>query len=39
MFVYVLFNKTVICSDITVQSDRMTSAIRIIRLENKVVMA
>jgi len=27
MFVYVLFNNTVICSDDTVQSDRIISAI------------
>jgi len=30
MFVYVLFNNTVICSDDTVQSDRIISAIWII---------
>ena len=36
---YDLFNNTVVCSDGTVKSDRMTSAILIIRLENKVVMA
>ena len=39
MIVYDLFNNTVICSDDTVQSDRMTSAIWIIRLESKLVMA
>ena len=37
--VYDLFNNTVVCSDDRVKSDRMTSAILIIRLENKVVMA
>jgi len=36
MIVYDLFNNTVICADDTVQSDRMTSAIR---LESKLVMA
>jgi len=39
MLVYVLFNITVIRSDDTVQRDRMTSSIGIIRLENEVVMA
>ena len=39
MFVYDLFNHTVICSDDTVKADRMISVIWIIMLENKVVMA
>jgi hypothetical protein len=39
MFVYDLFNNTVICSGDKVKSDRVTSAMCIIRLENKVVMA
>jgi len=30
MFVYVLFNNTFVCSDDTVQSDRITSAIWIV---------
>jgi len=30
MFVYALFNNTVICSDDKVQTDRMTSAIWIV---------